>query len=349
MSIITVNGEINKKDLGITMMHEHLFLSSMFEFMDSEEITQKNLSDQKINIKNLYLLRKNPWLLKDNLILSDENIAAEELMEFKKAGGNTIVEQSSIGIGRSPKSLLNISRITGLNIVMGCGFYLKETQNNLVLSSSKSQLMKEVVNEINYGVGKANIKPGIIGEIGVSSTIEEWDKKSLEVAAGAQKETGLAISIHIQAVPTIPGFKGDLMGIKALGILEKAGAKMDKVCICHTDAKIDIRYIKKILDFGAYVELDHFSKDLYFEDNDFLMDRDFDRIIAIKELIDCGYINKILISQDNCFKTDLINFGGQGYAHILNNIIPAMMRKDITKKEINTIIIKNPSEFLDVN
>ena len=47
----------------------------------------------------------------------------------------------------------------------------------------------------------------------------------------------------------------------------------------------------------------------------------FDRIIAIKELIDCGYINKILISQDNCFKTDLINFEA-GYAHILNNIIP---------------------------
>ena len=75
---------------------------------------------------------------------------------------------------------------------MGCGFYLKETQNNLVLSSSKSQLMKEVVNEINYGVGKANIKPGIIGEIGVSSTIEAVSYTHLDVYKRQELETVVA-------------------------------------------------------------------------------------------------------------------------------------------------------------
>ena len=74
-----------------------------------------------------------------------------------------------------------------------------------------------------------------------------------------------------------------------------------------------------------------------------------DRVIAIKELIDCGLVRKILISQDTVFKTDLTSYGGQGYGHILNNIVPLMLKKGIKREDIDTIIVKNPAELLNID
>ena len=50
-------------------------------------------------------------------------MAIKELIEYANLGGKTIVEPTNIGIGRSPEILKNISLETGLNIVMGAGFY----------------------------------------------------------------------------------------------------------------------------------------------------------------------------------------------------------------------------------
>ncbi len=349
MGVTTVNGKIKKEDLGVTLPHEHLFINSMYEFKSPKETVAEKLSNQKLTIQNLYLAINNPWYIKDNLLLDNEKLAASELVKFKEVGGSTIIEVSSIGCGRSPEAIRNVSNITGVNIIMGCGYYLEETLPHWIFKKSKSELVKEIINEIQYGIKGTNIKPGIIGEIGIGNSIGIWEKKSLEIAVKVQKETGLAISIHIQAVPTILNFNGELLGIEVLDFIEKAGANLNKVVIGHTDAKVEIRYIKKIINYGAYAELDHFSKDLYFENNDFIMDRDMDRVIAIKELIDCGLVRKILISQDTVFKTDLTSYGGQGYGHILNNIVPLMLKKGIKREDIDTIIVKNPAELLNID
>lgn len=56
--------------------------------------------------------------------LLDEQEAIDEAMIFIKAGGRTVVDVTVNGIGRDPKALARISRITGLNVVMGAGYYV---------------------------------------------------------------------------------------------------------------------------------------------------------------------------------------------------------------------------------
>lgn len=347
MSVITVNGKINKEDLGITLPHEHLFLDIRFEGGELIEVEKKILYEQKVDLNNLYLVKRNPYLIADNLILSDEKLISSEVLEFKKAGGKTIVDQTSIGIGRSPKAIRNISNITGLNIIMGCGYYMASTLPSYVFEKSESDLVKEMIEEIHYGVGETNIKPGVIGEIGMGPIIEDWDKKILRVVTKVQKETGLPIFIHILAVP-VAGFTGELQGVKAIENLIKNKANLEKVVICHADAQIDIEYIEKILSSGAYVEFDHFGEEFYVESSDFFMDRDIDRINAIKSIIDKGYIKRLLISQDICLKTDLIQYGGGGYAHILNNLVPIMLKRGVDRESVDTIMVENPKELLDI-
>ena len=55
-----------------------------------------------------------------------------------------------------------------------------------------------------------------------------------------------------------------------------------------------------------------------------------------------GYINQILISSDMCRKHRLWSYGGPGYAHILENIVPLMREKGMTEESINTILVENP-------
>ncbi len=237
----------------------------------------------------------------------------------------------------------------GLNIIVSTGYYLKNTQTPETLAASKEVLAANMIKEIQTGIENTNIKAGVIGELGILPDIEDWEKKLLAAGAKAQKETGVAMFIHIQAVPTVPGFSGELNGLQALKILEKEGADIEKVVICHTDSKTNTDYIRKIVKSGAYAELDHIGKEFYHRDFDFLMDRDYDRVCAIKELIDDGYVKKLLISQDNCIKTDLITYGGNGYTHILKNIIPMMKNKGFSQQNIDDLLVNNPAEILDID
>ena len=50
----------------------------------------------------------------------------DEVMAFKQRGGGAIVDVSSIGLGRDPNALVQVSRATGLQIVMGAGWYQKQ-------------------------------------------------------------------------------------------------------------------------------------------------------------------------------------------------------------------------------
>ena len=70
----------------------------------------------------------------------DADIAAEEAGEFYKAGGSTIVDVTSIGIGRDPQALLRISRASGLNVVMGGGHYVYLTHGENIHKATVEEL-----------------------------------------------------------------------------------------------------------------------------------------------------------------------------------------------------------------
>ena len=72
------------------------------------------------------------------------------------------------------------------------------------------------------------------------------------------------------------------------------------------------------------------------------------RLKQISELIDLGYIRQILMSQDTCMKIDLTRWGGPGYAHILENVIPLMRVYGYTEEQIRTLTVENPRVMLTI-
>jgi phosphotriesterase-related protein len=74
--------------------------------------------------------------------------------------------------------------------------------------------------------------------------------------------------------------------------------------------------------------------------------RDTERIAALKKLIDVGFVDNLLLSQDVYLKADLRTFGGYGYDHIQRTIIPMLNRISVSDAEINRMMVDNPARIL---
>jgi phosphotriesterase-related protein len=72
---------------------------------------------------------------------------------------------------------------------------------------------------------------------------------------------------------------------------------------------------------------------------------DTTRIYEIRDLMEAGYLDRILISHDIVCKTKLVRYGGWGYAHISNYVAPMMLRRGLGREVIDTIMIENPRRF----
>ena len=70
-------------------------------------------------------------------------------------------------IGPHPEGLARISRASGVNVIMGCGWYREFAYPPIVEEKTSGELADVLVKEIEEGVGNTGIRAGFIGE-GVS-------------------------------------------------------------------------------------------------------------------------------------------------------------------------------------
>ena len=180
-NIQTVSGPISNNDLGITLMHEHILLDQQARERRSLKVRAKKdnffskgvpstfLNDwdkKKLNIDNLSDSMSNRYSIADNYYLNDLNLAQMELNNYFSRGGDSVVDLTVRGIGRDPLGLFQISSLTGINIIMGTGWYVPDFHPVDMDSRTIDSLVEELVKEICVGVDSTFIRAGIIGEIG---------------------------------------------------------------------------------------------------------------------------------------------------------------------------------------
>ena len=339
----TVLGLVEGKDLGVTLPHEHLVLDGKAVYTEPSGATNRGLADKAVGMGNLSWLRYHPYENLDNVRLLDEQEAIDEAMLFKKAGGNTIVDATSIGLGRDPKALARISRTIGLNVIMGAGYYTAPSQSPEMSSKTEEEITEEIVRDITIGVDDSGICAGIIGEIGGSWPLQDNERKVMRAAAYAQQLTGASINIH-------PGRKTEAP-LEIVEILDDAGADLSRVIMSHIDARIrDHSRRCELAKTGCFIEYDLWGWEGHFPSYwtaDLLdLPNDTQRVYEIRQLIDEGYLNQILISHDICTKSRRVCYGGWGYAHISNYVVPMMLKRGLTQAQINIIMVENPKRML---
>jgi len=337
----TVLGLVAPEDLGITLPHEHLVSDGSCWFVEPSEATEISMVHHPVTLDILWWLRYHLFQNMDDLLLLDEQEAIEEARRFKLAGGNSIVELSSIGLGRDPAALARISRATGLNVIMGSGYYLAVSHGPEMDAKTEEQISGEIVRDITVGVGDSGIRSGIIGEIGCSWPMTDNERKSLRAAARAQQLTGAALNVH-------PG-QGEEAAMEIVRILDDAGADLTRTVIDHIDRAVRKSENRiELAKTGCYLEYDLFGREGYYPIHHRVIDlpNDAQRINEIIEIINRGYLNQILISQDIWNKTQRCAYGGWGYAHILRDALPVMRVKGMTEEQIHMIMVENPRRLL---
>ena len=338
----TVLGLVHADDLGITLPHEHLLVDAEILFAEPEEVELKKRAYEPVSIENISWINYNQYNNLDNVRLLDEDVAVDEARQFKQAGGGAIVDVTTLGLSRNLPALQRISRATGLHVIAGSGYYvLGGTDLEAAERTSEDQIAEEIVTDLLVGADGTDIRCGIIGEIGCSWPLQDSEEKSLRASAQAQRRTGAAITIH-------PG-RHERSPMEIIRILDDAGADIRRVIMGHIDRTGFLPATRReIASTGCVLECDIFGGNPFYPLRFGVFNRpcDRERIEQIKELIDEGYLGQILISQDTCLKSKLVRYGGQGYAHILRNIVPQMLARGIDEAQIQTIMAENPHRLL---
>jgi phosphotriesterase-related protein len=339
MLAITVTGPVDAETLGIVLPHEHLLLDLRNQFTEPADPLQRQRSHEPLTAANAALVRRNPYAIRDNLLLDDLELAAEEVAPFQAAGGRTIVDCTSVGIHREPRKLQAIAQRTGLNIIAGCGYYTHDTHPPEMSAWSIDTIAAQMIRDLTAGIDGSGIRAGVIGEIGTSFPIHPDEKKCLAAAALAFQQTAAPIQVH-----TYPWARG---GLEAVEVLLRYGADPSKIVVCHTDVQLDADYIRQLLGRGVFVEFDNFGKQFVIEPNEQgfaggSFARDSQRIAALKTLLDEGFAKQLLITGDICLKCMLRRYGGQGYGYVLETIVPLLLNEGVDPAAIELLLQDNP-------
>jgi phosphotriesterase-related protein len=348
-TVMTVLGPVPATDLGPTLPHEHLFIDLLGYVDELQRHYPSPFVDDKLGLANLGMLRQNPYANRDNCILDDPELALREVERFRQLGGRTIIDQTNGDIGSSPELLRQVSERTGVNVIAGLGHYVNFLHKTDLASMEVDAIADDLIDQIENGLVGSSVRPGIIGEIGTTHPMHPTERKSLRAAARAQRHTGLTIAVHVH-----PPTRG---GHAVLDILEDEGVDLSRVVLCHLDASLAhngvelpeaVDYQISLARRGAYIEYDLCGNSGFFSDgtNSWWLPSDRERCKGIAALVDEGFEDKLLISQDVGHKHYLTEFGGWGYAHVLTDFKNMLASFGVDAQVHDTITRKNPARML---
>lgn len=305
--VTTVTGDVHPEAAGFTLPHEHLLT-------------------QFWHARHRFDLASMP---------EDTQYIVDELRDFSASGGTTVVDVTPNGLNRNPEELRELSARTGVQVVMGCGWYRDHYYPAEALLESRSvhDLSQELIQEIVDGVGSTGVRPGIIGEIGTEKAWVSPTEERVHRAAGrASAATGLAVMTHSFA---------STVGLWQLQILTEEGCDPSRVIIGHADTYRDAAYHRELLRRGATIE---FDTHLWYRPQ--IMDQAYS---MLAEYVAEGWRDQLLVSLDTCKAEHLRVFGGSGFVGVYARVIPGLLAAGLTHEDVTALFVTNPARMLSVS
>jgi phosphotriesterase-related protein len=265
-----------------------------------------------------------------NQVLNDEGLAVDELAPLVAAGGSALVEVTTADIGRNPDGLARISRLTGLHIVMSTGWYRQPFYPPEIDRTSTQALADRMIRDLTGGVDGTGLRAGVIGEIGANlDYMTAQEERVFRASARAHRATGAPITTHASMYP---------VGVAQLALLREEDVDPSRVVIGHCDTYLDRDYHLALLRAGAYVQFDTVGRQH--------MNPDERRADALAALVREGWIERLLLSSDRCYRSDLHAFGGAGYDVVFTRFFEMLRARGLREAELDLLTIINPRRVL---
>jgi len=310
----TARGAVDLVDLGVTLMHEHVFIMTT-------EIMENYPEGWGDGAKR-------------------EADAIVRLNELKSRGVDTIVDLTVVGLGRYIPRIARIAAATELNIVVATGLY---TYNDVPMHfhylgpgaplGGPEPMVDMFVRDIEHGIADTGVKAAILkcatDEPGMTPGVE----RVLRAVAQAHRQTGVPISTHTHA--------GTRRGLEQQRIFAEEGVDLSRVVIGHSGDTTDIAYLEELIAEGSYLGMDRFGVDaiLSFED----------RVNTVATMCERGHADRMVLSHDaSCYFDALpeatlpVALPNWHYLHIHDDVLPALRRRGVTEEQLTTMLVDNP-------
>jgi phosphotriesterase-related protein len=317
--IQTVRGPIDSKELGTTLMHEHIFV------LDTD-ILQNYPGD---------------WGCEEKRISE----AVARLNELKSCGVDTIVDLTVIGLGRYIPRIQRVAERTQIQIIVASGiytyqdvpFYFHYRGPDTALGGP--ELMTDMfVRDIQEGIADTGVRAGILkcatDEPGLTPGVE----RVLRATAQAHRRTGVPISTHTHARRRV--------GLAQQRIFREEGVDLSRVVIGHSGDTTDLEYLEELIANGSYIGMDRFGIDTILSFDE--------RVNTVAAMCKRGHADKMVLSHDAaCFfhwvpkSLTSAALPKWNYLHIHNDVIPALKLRGVSDKQIHTMLVVNPCKIFE--
>ncbi|HOV70280.1 MAG TPA: TatD family hydrolase [Clostridia bacterium] len=264
-------------------------------------------------------------------INADEVIRVMEpyLVMLKNAGCDTLAECTPYWLGRAPLILAELSRRTGVNILTNTGWYQSPYLPPEAESLNADEIARIWINEARSGIDDTGLKPGFIKIALNSGKINKLQQKILRAAIFASHETKLAIVSH-----TV----GSEAACEAVSILEKEGLEHERFIWAHADAADGPEVHARLAEKGVWISIDGIGS------------RHDEHVDMIKRLVEAGFGNKVLISQDSGWYTAGEPMGGniRAYHTLFTEFIPYAQKMGLDSQTMDAIVTVNAASALSI-
>lgn len=342
--VMTVRGAVDPEQIGPTLTHEHLFIDTRDRW-DASELDEPELGAMPFEARFRTAARWSWRAFLDDLHQSpdtDYELIAEEAGEFARAGGSCIVDLTNVGLSPQPLALRRLSEDTGLHVVAGCGVYVHPRHPEWVEGASVEELEQRLLRDVEQGLDGTDVRPGIIGEIGTSAELEPCEERVLRAAARVAGRTGLPINVHCDP----PALR---VVLRILDVLEEEGHELRRTSLSHLDEITDLSYHEAVLHRGVITGFDSFGHEGAYFTPTWRSRSDLAKMTTLAALVERGYGDQLVLSQDMHRKHFLRRFGGHGYDHVLRRIVPRLRSSfGVSDETIEAVLVTTPRRLLAV-
>ena len=321
-TVNTVLGPIATSKLGFTLSHEHIIASSAGIWQAWPELFGGGTK----------------------FIAT----ASDSLKRAKDEGVTTIIDCTTIDLGRDIRMMEEVSRRSGLQVIASTGVWLDPS--NTLRQRTIEELADFFVREITVGIDGTDIKAGVI-KVANGNMIDMFGDKLLRAAARASKMTGVPITTHT------PG--PQRMGEKQAAIFEEEGLAPARVCIGHSDNS-PADYQMGLVRRGYYVGMDQLPRGGPVAPGTPLVGAGAltwqQRYSQIKALVDAGFADRLMLGNDDSLAMTIqptasnaarVAMNPDGMLFVVRKAIPALKQIGISNEAIRTMTVDVPKKFFE--
>jgi phosphotriesterase-related protein len=380
--IRTVRGPISSDELGFTSMHEHTLFRSMPGVLESAKIYDAEtllksavLSAPEPVPENFFPEEGHPITLKNRGYLQhhyphgekvfelSEKLMADEIADFVSIGGQSILDCSVPYERGDPNIIKNISEKTGANIIMSTGVNSAYIVPKKYKKMNVSELVAFFEKEIYEGIDNTSIVAGNIKLLVDGKSLSGADElaadgtfmKALEAASSASANTGAPVMIHSYHLSE-EEFTTLLVAAKGFGM------PYGRLIFSHFDTMIrELRFEeilndpkalslnlelgRRAMDLGSTLSFDLLGAD-WSNGAGLAEHNDVYALAAISQYVKEGYADSLVIGTDTWNRLSTRRFGGHGMSHLLNYIVPTLLKFGVSEQDVAKITTLNPARLL---